>query len=104
MMRARFPGALQQDANGESLRVLVENGVGTPGLVEKARTKLVDCRLPVRQRRQRLAVQRRPQRRARCRTAPTRAIAAGPEGRQAALGLPDVLGARPRTAARPSPT
>lgn len=41
MMRARFPGALQQDANGDSLRVLVENGVGTPGLVEKARTKLV---------------------------------------------------------------
>jgi len=41
MMRARFPGSLQQDANGESLRVLVENGVGTPGLVEKARTKLV---------------------------------------------------------------
>ena len=40
-MRARFPGSLQQDANGESLRVLVENGVGTPGLVEKARTKLV---------------------------------------------------------------
>jgi anionic cell wall polymer biosynthesis LytR-Cps2A-Psr (LCP) family protein len=40
-MRARFPGSLQQDATGESLRVLVENGVGTPGLVEKARTKLV---------------------------------------------------------------
>ncbi|HVD28985.1 MAG TPA: LCP family protein [Mycobacteriales bacterium] len=40
-MRARFPGSLQQDANGESVRVLVENGVGTPGLVEKARTKLV---------------------------------------------------------------
>jgi anionic cell wall polymer biosynthesis LytR-Cps2A-Psr (LCP) family protein len=40
-MRARFPGVLQKDANGESLRVLVENGVGTPGLVEKARTKLV---------------------------------------------------------------
>jgi anionic cell wall polymer biosynthesis LytR-Cps2A-Psr (LCP) family protein len=42
MMRSRFPGALQQDAGGEVLRVLVENGVGTPGLVEKARTKLVD--------------------------------------------------------------
>jgi hypothetical protein len=42
-MRTRFPGALQQDANGESLRVLVENGVGTPGLVEKARTRLVDA-------------------------------------------------------------
>ena len=42
-MRSRFPGALQRDANGESLRVLVENGVGTPGLVEKARTRLVDA-------------------------------------------------------------
>jgi anionic cell wall polymer biosynthesis LytR-Cps2A-Psr (LCP) family protein len=40
-MRARFPGALQKDSGGESLRVLVENGVGTPGLVEKARAKLV---------------------------------------------------------------
>jgi hypothetical protein len=42
MMRTRFPSALQQDAGGEVLRVLVENGVGTPGLVEKARAKLVD--------------------------------------------------------------
>jgi hypothetical protein len=42
MMRSRFPAALQQDAGGEVLRVLVENGVGTPGLVEKARAKLVD--------------------------------------------------------------
>jgi anionic cell wall polymer biosynthesis LytR-Cps2A-Psr (LCP) family protein len=42
MMRSRFPGALQKDAGGEVLRVLVENGVGTPGLVEKARAKLVD--------------------------------------------------------------
>lgn len=41
MMRARFPGALQTDAGGEVLRVLVENGVGTPGLVEQAREKLV---------------------------------------------------------------
>lgn len=41
MMRARFPGALQTDAGGEVLRVLVENGVGTPGLVERAREKLV---------------------------------------------------------------
>lgn len=43
MMRARFPGALQSDAAGEVLRVLVENGVGTPGLVERAREKLVDA-------------------------------------------------------------
>ena len=41
-MRSLFPGAIQKDAAGESLRVLVENGVGTPGLVEQARTKLVD--------------------------------------------------------------
>ena len=41
MMRARFPGALQTDPAGEVLRVLVENGVGTPGLVEQARSKLV---------------------------------------------------------------
>lgn len=40
-MRSLFPGALQKDATGESLRVLVENGVGTPGLVEQARAKLV---------------------------------------------------------------
>jgi len=41
MMRARFPGALQTDRSGSVLRVLVENGVGTPGLVEQARSKLV---------------------------------------------------------------
>ena len=41
MMRARFPAALQTDSGGESLRVLVENGVGTPGLVEQARELLV---------------------------------------------------------------
>jgi hypothetical protein len=40
-MRSMFPGSLQKDAAGESLRVLVENGVGTPGLVEEARAKLV---------------------------------------------------------------
>jgi hypothetical protein len=42
-MASLFPGNLAKDANGETLRVLVENGVGTPGLVEKARTKLVDA-------------------------------------------------------------
>lgn len=41
MMRARFPGALQADSTGAVLRVLVENGLGTPGLVEQAREKLV---------------------------------------------------------------
>jgi len=42
-LREKFPGALQKDASGGVVRVLVENGVGTPGLVEKARTKLVDA-------------------------------------------------------------
>lgn len=41
MMRSLLPGALQTDSGGEVLRVLVENGVGTPGLVELARAKLV---------------------------------------------------------------
>jgi anionic cell wall polymer biosynthesis LytR-Cps2A-Psr (LCP) family protein len=40
-MRSMFPGALQKDAGGDVVRVLVENGVGTPGLVETARTRLV---------------------------------------------------------------
>ncbi|MGH8894085.1 MAG: LCP family protein, partial [Actinomycetes bacterium] len=40
-MRSLFPGALQKDAGGQVVRVLVENGVGTPGLVEQARAKLV---------------------------------------------------------------
>ncbi len=43
MLREKFPGALQSDAAGGSVRVLVENGLGTPGLVEKARAKLVDA-------------------------------------------------------------
>ena len=30
-----------KDAAGGPVRVLVQNGVGTPGLVDKARTKLV---------------------------------------------------------------
>ena len=42
-MRSLFPGALQKDAGGEVLRVLVENGVGTPGLIEQARAKLVQA-------------------------------------------------------------
>ena len=41
-MRSMFAGSLQKDAAGETLRVLVENGVGTPGLVEQARAKLVE--------------------------------------------------------------
>jgi hypothetical protein len=42
-LRDKFPGALQKDASGGVVRVLVENGVGTPGLVEQARSKLVDA-------------------------------------------------------------
>ncbi|MGH8969005.1 MAG: LCP family protein [Actinomycetes bacterium] len=42
LLRSRLPGALQRDPAGQSVRVLVENGVGTPGLVEKARQRLVD--------------------------------------------------------------
>jgi hypothetical protein len=42
-LRDKFPGALQKDAAGGVVRVLVENGVGTPGLVEQARSKLVDA-------------------------------------------------------------
>jgi LytR cell envelope-related transcriptional attenuator/LytR_cpsA_psr family len=41
LMRSLFPGALLEDASGDVVRVLVENGVGTPGLVEAARAKLV---------------------------------------------------------------
>jgi anionic cell wall polymer biosynthesis LytR-Cps2A-Psr (LCP) family protein len=42
MMRSNFSGSLLKDANGDTVRVAVENGLGTPGLIEKARTKLVD--------------------------------------------------------------
>jgi hypothetical protein len=42
-MASLFAGNVQKDASGETLRVLVENGVGTPGLVDKARSKLVDA-------------------------------------------------------------
>jgi hypothetical protein len=41
LLRSTFPGALLHDASGSVVRVLVENGVGTPDLVEKARTRLV---------------------------------------------------------------
>ena len=41
MMRTHFPGRCSR-THGQTVRVLVENGVGTPGLIEKARTKLVD--------------------------------------------------------------
>lgn len=41
MMANLFPTTLQRDPGGATLRVLVENGVGTPGLADKARSKLV---------------------------------------------------------------
>lgn len=41
LTRRLFPGALQTAPGGEVLRVLVENGVGTPGLLEVARARLV---------------------------------------------------------------
>lgn len=41
MMKERFPGAVLRDAGGQVVRVLVENGVGTPDLGVGARTKLV---------------------------------------------------------------
>jgi len=41
LMEARFAPSLVKDAAGGPVRVLVQNGVGTPGLVDKARTKLV---------------------------------------------------------------
>jgi hypothetical protein len=41
MMRSLFPGALLTAEGGDVVRVLVENGVGTPGLVEQARADLV---------------------------------------------------------------
>jgi anionic cell wall polymer biosynthesis LytR-Cps2A-Psr (LCP) family protein len=45
LVRSRFAGALQQGPAGAAIRVLVENGAGTPGLVEKARQRLVDAGL-----------------------------------------------------------
>ncbi|HEX6918788.1 MAG TPA: LytR C-terminal domain-containing protein [Actinomycetes bacterium] len=45
LVRTRFAGALQGDGTGGGVRVLVQNGVGTPGLVDKARTRLVDAGL-----------------------------------------------------------
>jgi anionic cell wall polymer biosynthesis LytR-Cps2A-Psr (LCP) family protein len=41
MIRRLLPGALQTAPDGEVLSVLVENGVGTPGLNEQARELLV---------------------------------------------------------------
>ena len=98
MLQPVRPASLQKDrAAVRAVRVLVENGVGTPGLVEKARDEAGRCRLPVRQRRQRLAVQRRPERACSSPTAPSRACTRR-GGSRRPLGLPDSsVGAR-RTA------
>ena len=42
MLQSLFAASLQKDRTGDTVRVLVENGVGTPDLVLKARAKLVD--------------------------------------------------------------
>ncbi|MGZ4638609.1 MAG: LCP family protein [Actinomycetes bacterium] len=41
LLQTFFAGSLQKDTTGDSVRVLVENGVGTPDLIEGARNKLV---------------------------------------------------------------
>lgn len=41
LLQSLFAGSLQKDSSGAVVRVLVENGVGTPDLVDKARAKLV---------------------------------------------------------------
>ena len=43
LMKTRFEPSLVQDPGSAVVRVLVQNGVGTPGLVDKARTRLVDA-------------------------------------------------------------
>jgi hypothetical protein len=42
LLDSLFAPSLLRDPSGAAVRVLVENGVGTPDLVEKARAKLVD--------------------------------------------------------------
>jgi anionic cell wall polymer biosynthesis LytR-Cps2A-Psr (LCP) family protein len=41
LLQSFFAASLQTDATGDAVRVLVENGVGTPDLIESARGKLV---------------------------------------------------------------
>lgn len=41
LLQSFFAGSLQTDGTGDSVRVLVENGIGTPDLIEHARGKLV---------------------------------------------------------------
>jgi hypothetical protein len=41
LMKVRFAPSLVKETGGGPVRVLVQNGVGTPGLVDKARSKLI---------------------------------------------------------------
>jgi len=41
LLQSLFAPSLQKDRTGDTVRVLVENGIGTPDLVTAARTKLV---------------------------------------------------------------
>jgi hypothetical protein len=41
LLQSRFASSLLRDRTGDTVRVLVENGIGTPDLVAGARTKLV---------------------------------------------------------------
>jgi anionic cell wall polymer biosynthesis LytR-Cps2A-Psr (LCP) family protein len=41
LLQSLFAGSLQKDRTGDTVRVLVENGIGTPDLVTAARVKLV---------------------------------------------------------------
>jgi len=41
LMQSRFAASLVRKPGSDEVRVLVQNGVGTPGLVDKARSKLV---------------------------------------------------------------
>jgi anionic cell wall polymer biosynthesis LytR-Cps2A-Psr (LCP) family protein len=42
LLQSLFAPSLQKDPTGDTVRVLVENGVGTPDLLSSARSKLVD--------------------------------------------------------------
>ena len=88
---------------GESLRVLVENGVGTPGLVRAGAHEAGRRRLPVHQRRQRGGVRRRRPASVLVPDGTSQSVEPG------ASGWPSRWGCRPRpssrrTGARPSPT
>ena len=101
-MRARFPGALQQDANGREPAGPGRERRRDPRAGGEGPHQAGGRRVPVHQRRQRLAVQQPTRAACWCRTAPTRASSG-------ADGSPPPSGCRrprcvPRTAARASRT